>query len=85
MSRSRYNADRCPHCACTYRAFRTGFTYQAVFELLMDYSEDTADWKYKRRGTILGKWHQMKRELWQRHIDVDCEQHPNNIAALAAE
>jgi hypothetical protein len=40
--------------------------------MLMDYSDDRADWKHKRRGTVLGKWHQHKKELWQRHIDVEC-------------
>jgi hypothetical protein len=35
-------------------------------------SDDPADWKYKRRHTILGKWHQIKQEMWQQHIE-NCE------------
>lgn len=38
-------------------------------------SDDPADWVYKRRRTVLGKWHQIKRELWDEHLDM-CEGKP---------
>lgn len=72
MSRYKGNNDACPHCGTLYKRFRTGLTYQDVFTMLKDYSDDRADWKYKRRGTVLGKWHQHKKELWQRHLDAEC-------------
>jgi hypothetical protein len=67
----------------TYRRFKTGFRYYDVFSMLMDYSEDSSDWKYKRRGTVLGKWHQMKLEMWQEHVDRGaCIRDPRNEEAL---
>lgn len=68
MSRYKGNSDRCPHCGLTYGRFRTGLTYQDVVGWLWDNSEDSADWRYKRRGTILGLWHQTKKEFWEEHI-----------------
>lgn len=86
MSRCRYNADACPYCSTTYGQFRTGLTYRAVFEMLMDWSADPRDWHVgKTRGPVLGKWFEIKRQLWQRHVDAECERHPKNVAALAAE
>lgn len=82
MSRYVGNADECPHCRMQYGKFRSGYSYYEVFELMKDYSPDPADWKYKRRGTVLGKWHQIKREAWKRHIEVECDSHPLNVAAL---
>lgn len=72
MSRYRGNHDACPHCGTRYGRFRTGLTYQDAWEMLADHSDDRADWKYKRRGTVLGKWHQHKKELWQRHMEAEC-------------
>lgn len=40
--------------------------------MLWDWSDDPAEWKYKRPGTILGMWHQIKKELWERHVDAEC-------------
>jgi hypothetical protein len=30
----------------------------------------TGDWRYKRRGTVLGYWHMVKRQEWARHQDL---------------
>lgn len=46
--------------------FRTGLTYQDVFNMLRDESDNPQEWKYKSRGVILGKWHQLKLELYER-------------------
>jgi hypothetical protein len=72
MSRYKGNGDACPHCKLTYGRFRSGLTYQDVFVMLMDYSDDRTEWRNKRRGTILGKWHQCKKELWERHVTAEC-------------
>jgi hypothetical protein len=39
---------------------------------LKDYSDDTKDWQYKRRHTVLGKWFQIKQEGWKHHLE-ECE------------
>jgi len=40
-----------------YDNFRTGLTYRAVRAMC-------GDKKYRRRGTVLGMWNQLKREMW---------------------
>lgn len=73
MSRYRGNAERCPTCGTKYGQFRTGLRYRDVFLMLWDGSRDSKEWKYKRRGTILGLWHSIKKELWSRHTDAECQ------------
>lgn len=68
MSRYHGNSDACPCCGLTYGRFRTGLTYRDVYSFLMG-GED--DWRYKRRGTVLGHWHQIKLEWWEKHLS-DC-------------
>lgn len=53
-----------------YDKFRTGLTYDDVKAMFYDNSDDPKDWKYKRRGTVLGKWHQIKMELYERAIEA---------------
>lgn len=82
MSRYHGNGERCPHCGIAYGRFRTGLTYREVFELLKDYSDDPRDWSDKSRGVVLGKWYQLKQELWEHHTQLGgCEQDPRNLAA----
>ena len=69
MSTYKGNADKCPHCGLTYRKLNTGLRYYDVFTMLMDYSEDRDEWKYKRRHTVLGKWFEIKQSMWSYHID----------------
>lgn len=57
----------CEHCGTLYREFRTGLTYRDVYAMLWVGSDDPATWKYKRRSTILGFWHQWKKSLWEEH------------------
>jgi hypothetical protein len=56
-----------------YDRFRTGLTYQDVWEMLRDDTDDTTRWKYKTRGVVLGKWHQIKMELYERAITEGME------------
>lgn len=72
MSRYKGNGKSCPNCGITYGQFRTGFRYRDIYQMLWDWSDDPAEWKYKRPGTILGMWHQIKKELWERHVDAEC-------------
>lgn len=72
MSRYVGNGERCPTCGIKYGDFRTGFSYRDVYLMFWDTSPDATEWKYKRPGTILGKWHQIKKEMFARHIDYEC-------------
>lgn len=65
--------SRCRVCGLTYSQLRTGFTYEEVYQMLWVSSEDPRDWKYKRRHTVLGKWHQIKLEMWDEHVHL-CEE-----------
>lgn len=60
----------CPYCDFHYRDLRTGYTYQNIYEMFWVYDDDPSTWRYKRRHTILGKWHQLKMEMWQEHVDA---------------
>jgi hypothetical protein len=67
MSRFSGNNDTCPGCGLVYKDLRTGLNYQGVFEMLWRASADSTQWKYKRRGTVLGLWHQIKQGAWAEH------------------
>jgi len=60
---------RCLGCdrQCRYRDFkvfdRNGF--RETYDMLKDDQIDSSLWRYKRRGTILGLMHEMKRERWE--------------------
>lgn len=58
----------CPYCGAKYSKFRTGLTYKDIYEMLWSNSPDPRHWRYKRRHTILGKWCQLKQEMWEEHI-----------------
>jgi len=64
---SRYGAR---HDLPGYDRFRTGLTYADVKRMMWDESEDRADWKNKRRGSVLGRWHQLKLEMYNQAIDA---------------
>ena len=79
--------DQCPHgCGLTYGKLRTGLRYYDVFLLLMDYSDDSNDWSYKRRNTVLGKWFEIKQQMWKYHCDEGgCPEDPRNQEAYHAD
>jgi hypothetical protein len=58
---SKYGAK---HGLPGYDSFRTGLTYQDIWEMMRSESDDPADWKYKSRGVILGMWHELKMQLY---------------------
>lgn len=51
-----------------YDKFRTGLSYQQVFDMLKDNEEDPRRWRHKRRATVLGLWHQLKMEMYERAV-----------------
>lgn len=67
------NNEKCPVCGLTYGNLKTGFTYYDVWLMFWTPSETPTDeWKYKTRGVILGKWHEIKKDYWKRHLE-ECE------------
>jgi hypothetical protein len=52
------------HGLAGYDRFRTGLTYDDVLSMLWSSDPDSAHWKYRRRGTVLGFWHQLKQDMW---------------------
>jgi len=55
----------CPFCKITYDDFRTGFTYYDIYHMIFNR-------QYKRRKGVLGKWHELKLEMWNEHLKI-CE------------
>ena len=62
-------SERCPHCGLDYDTFRTGCTYRDVWWMMWSSSDDPVDWRYKRRHSVLGRWRQLKLEMWDHHIE----------------
>lgn len=52
-----------------YQEFRTGLTFKDVFYMLWSWDSDSSTWKYKRRNTVLGKWHQIKKEMYDFYLN----------------
>lgn len=65
---SKYGAK---HGLPGYDQFRTGLTYHDVWEMLRDESDDPRDWRHKKRGTILGAWHEIKLQLYHQAMDLE--------------
>lgn len=68
--------DQCPHCKITYDEFHTGYTYKDIYYLI--YTR-----KYKRRNGVLGYWHQLKLEMWKKHVE-ECERKNENEIFISA-
>lgn len=52
-----------------YAKFRTGLSFAQVRAMLWSASDDPATWRQKSRGVVLGLWHQLKREMYERMLD----------------
>lgn len=52
-----------------YDAFRTGLSFKAVRQMFWSGSPDSKDWRYKRRGTVLGAWRELKLQLYHQMMD----------------
>ncbi len=66
-------SNTCPHCGMTYDQLRTGYTFADIRAMLWVNSDDSAEWKYKRRNTVLGYWRALKLAMWDVHLG-QCEQ-----------
>lgn len=67
---------QCQTCGTEYDKFRTGFTFAEVRSMMYVASADPKDWRHKRRHSVLGFWHQLKKELWGYHLH-ECEMAAN--------
>lgn len=60
---SRYGARRGEP---EYDRFRTGLTYKDVHAMLYSPDPDRTTWRHRRRGSVLGYWHALKKQMWTR-------------------
>jgi len=65
--------DVCPTCGATYDGFKTGLTFKDIYGFRWREDTDPSTWMYKRRHTILGFWHELKKELWVGHLAACAE------------
>lgn len=54
-----------------YDRFRTHLTFREVKRMMFDNHEDRSRWKYKRRRTVLGAWHDLKLQLYWQMRDAE--------------
>jgi hypothetical protein len=47
-----------------YDEFRTGFTFRDIRQMLWSFDEDPRTWRHVTRHTVLGKWREIKQEMW---------------------
>lgn len=61
--------ERCEHCGTTYALFRLEAprTFREARALM--FTSDPPPWRQKRRRSVLGFWHELKRMAWQYHLD----------------
>lgn len=52
---------------CRYKDFKVfkGNAFAETQQELFVNSDDPKDWRYKRRNTVLGRMHAIKREAWE--------------------
>lgn len=74
-------SETCERCGLRYEDLDTGLTYREIVGMLWSADPDPATWRYKRRGTVLGMWHQMKLELWTQHLATCDGWSPDNLKA----
>jgi hypothetical protein len=47
-----------------YDRFRTGLTYQDVWQMLWSPDPDPKNWRRKSKGVVLSLWRQLKEDMW---------------------
>ena len=53
----------CPKCNLKYKNFRTGLTYNDVYNMIFSR-------QWKRRNGVLGYWHEFKLKMWADHKEM---------------
>lgn len=64
----------------SYDKFRTGLSYSDVRSMLWSQNDDPGTWRYKRRHTVLGLWHSLKKDMW-----AEVERREDEAEAQAAK
>lgn len=64
--------DECV-CGLRYSDFRTGLTFADVKASMWTASTDPEDWVYRTRSGVLGRWRQIKQEMFRDHCAL-CDQ-----------
>ena len=62
-----------------YDEFRTGLTYSEVYNMLRTSRKHSQ----KRKGSVLGFWHELKQQLYERAVDLGYLDEDNARAAVA--
>lgn len=52
-------------CGARYDEFRTGLSFADVRAMMRSASDNPADWRQKRRNSVLGFWHELKLMMWE--------------------
>lgn len=56
-----------------YDAFRIGLTFRQARRMMFVHTDESTEWRYKRRGSVLGFMFQLKQQMW--HYKLDAEYH----------
>jgi len=70
VSRYSGNNEKCPKCGIRYKDFRASITsFQEAKDAMFVVSEDSKDWRYRRKNGVLGYWHSVKKKEWKYHLE----------------
>lgn len=64
--------DMC-NCQIEYRDFKTGMTFNEIRQMLKAEAKrkyQKGQYMFITRHTVLGRWHQLKKELWKNFQDA---------------
>jgi hypothetical protein len=61
----------CQACGIRYQDFRTGLSFAEVRAMMFVGSDDSSCWRHKRRRSVLGFWHELKRQQWLYHLSQE--------------
>jgi hypothetical protein len=67
-----------------YDDFKTGDTYQTIYEMMWVNDPDYKKWRYKGTSGILGKWKEIKGKLWLGHLK-ECEEYEEWLLSGGAD
>jgi hypothetical protein len=69
--RATQSESDCMSCGINYRDFHTGLNFAEVRRMMYSGSTDPSQWRSKRRRSVLGYWHELKRQLWLYHLSLE--------------
>jgi hypothetical protein len=60
----------CPKCGMKYEDIKTGLTFSTVQDMLFVDTNDRDFWRQKGRHSVLGLWNEIKRSMWDDHLQM---------------